>query len=108
MSAKNTMLPRQSPNPQGPPEGPQLPTASRVGGPRPLSDSSAADPSASSFSELVPKLFAKSSWSQNMAPRARARHLWLLLRAGLHDFVEKVRLSHGIFLEASFLVQLFP
>lgn len=42
-----------------------------------------------------------------MTPRARARQLWLLLRTGLHDFVEKVRLSCGFFLEDSSLVWLF-
>ncbi|XP_008569927.1 PREDICTED: WD repeat-containing protein KIAA1875-like [Galeopterus variegatus] len=41
---------------------------------------------------------------QNMNPRARARQLWLLLRTGLHDIVEKekraelrvARLTHGL------------
>ncbi|XP_040481713.1 WD repeat-containing protein 97 [Ursus maritimus] len=56
------------------------------------------------FSEPVPRLFTSSSRWQNMTPRARARQLWLLLRAGLHDFVEKekrgelcvARLTHGL------------
>lgn len=46
---------------------------------------------AESLSELVPQLFTRSSRWQNMTPRTRAHQLWLLLRAGLHDFVEKVR-----------------
>ncbi|XP_074172736.1 WD repeat-containing protein 97 isoform X2 [Rhinolophus sinicus] len=57
-----------------------------------------------SFSELVPQLFTRSSLWQNMTPRARARQLWLLLRTGLHDFVEKEKraelrmacLTHGL------------
>lgn len=108
VSARNTTLPGKSPN-QGPPEGRQLPTTSRVGGPWPLSDSaSTAGPTEPSFSELVPQLFTGSSLWQNMTPRTRARQLWLLLRTGLHDFVEKVRLSCGFFLEDSSLVWLFP
>nr|KAF6405897.1 WD repeat domain 97 [Rousettus aegyptiacus] len=58
----------------------------------------------SSFSEPAPQLFTRSSRWQNMTPRTRARQLWLLLRAGLHDFVEKekraelrvARLTHGL------------
>ncbi|XP_032704280.1 WD repeat-containing protein 97 [Lontra canadensis] len=54
--------------------------------------------------EPVPRLFTGSSWWQNQTPRARARQLWLLLRGGLHDFVEKekrselcvARLTHGL------------
>ncbi|KAF6269800.1 WD repeat domain 97 [Rhinolophus ferrumequinum] len=55
-------------------------------------------------SELVPQLFTRSSLWQNMTPRTRARQLWLLLRTGLHDFVEKEKraelrmacLTHGL------------
>ncbi|XP_057353608.1 WD repeat-containing protein 97 [Manis pentadactyla] len=58
----------------------------------------------SSFSELVPQFFASSSRWQNVTPRVRARQLWLLLRTGLHDLVEKekraelhmVHLTHGL------------
>ncbi|KAI5929504.1 WD repeat-containing protein 97 [Manis javanica] len=58
----------------------------------------------SSFSELVPQFFASSSQWQNMTLRVRARQLWLLLRTGLHDLVEKekraelhmVHLTHGL------------
>ncbi|XP_053064606.1 WD repeat-containing protein 97 isoform X2 [Acinonyx jubatus] len=57
-----------------------------------------------SFSEPVPGLFTSSLRWQNMTPRARARQLWLLLRTGLRDFVEKEkraelcvgRLTHGL------------
>ncbi|CAK7289726.1 WD repeat-containing protein 97 [Vulpes lagopus] len=57
-----------------------------------------------SFPEPAPPLFTSSSRLQNMTPRARARQLWLLLRAGLRDFVEKekrdelcvARLTHGL------------
>lgn len=55
----------------------------------------------------MPRLFTSSSWWQNQTPRARARQLWLLLRGGLHDFVEKVGLACGPCLEASFLDHLF-
>ncbi|XP_035582979.1 LOW QUALITY PROTEIN: WD repeat-containing protein 97 [Zalophus californianus] len=56
------------------------------------------------LSEPVPRLFTSSSRWQNMTPRARAHQLWLFLRAGLHDFVEKekrgercvARLTHGL------------
>ncbi|XP_032171465.1 WD repeat-containing protein 97 isoform X2 [Mustela erminea] len=56
------------------------------------------------FAEPIPRLFTSSSWWQNQTPRARARQLWLLLRGGLHDFVEKekrselcvARLTHGL------------
>lgn len=43
-----------------------------------------------------------------MTPRSRARQLWLLLRTGLRDFVEKVGLACGTCLEASFLTRFFP
>ncbi|XP_027949357.1 LOW QUALITY PROTEIN: WD repeat-containing protein 97 [Eumetopias jubatus] len=51
-----------------------------------------------------PTAFTSSSRWQNMTPRARAHQLWLFLRAGLHDFVEKekrgelcvARLTHGL------------
>ncbi|XP_029779049.1 WD repeat-containing protein 97 [Suricata suricatta] len=57
-----------------------------------------------SFSEPDSGLVTSSWQRQNMAPSARARQLWLLLRAGLHDFVEKekraelsvARLTHGL------------
>ncbi|XP_057593011.1 LOW QUALITY PROTEIN: WD repeat-containing protein 97 [Hippopotamus amphibius kiboko] len=58
----------------------------------------------SSFSEPAPRLFTSNSRWQNMTPSARARQLWLLLRAGLQTFVEKekraelraARLTHGL------------
>lgn len=102
---RSTTLPWRFPNPQqGPQEGPQLPMTSRVGGPKPHSDSTpTAAPPESSFSERVPQHFTRSSEWQNTTPRAHARHLWLLLRTGLHEFVEKVRLAQGVF-----LARLFP
>ncbi|XP_030897294.1 WD repeat-containing protein 97 [Leptonychotes weddellii] len=56
------------------------------------------------LSEPGPRLFTGSSRWQNMTPRARAHQLWLFLRAGLHDLVEKekrgelcvARLTHGL------------
>ncbi|XP_074209027.1 WD repeat-containing protein 97 [Camelus bactrianus] len=59
---------------------------------------------ASSFSEPAPRLFTSNSQWQNMSPSARARQLWLLLRTGLQNFVEKekkaelrvARLTHGL------------
>lgn len=39
-----------------------------------------------------------------MAVCSRARQLWLLLRASLQSFVEKVRLAHGVCLKASCLL----
>lgn len=39
LSTRNTRFRGQSPNPQGPPEGPWLPATSRDGGPRPHSGS---------------------------------------------------------------------
>ncbi|KAB1257801.1 WD repeat-containing protein 97 [Camelus dromedarius] len=61
-------------------------------------------PAASSFSEPAPRLFTSNSQWQNMSPSARARQLWLLLRTGLQNFVEKekkaelrvARLTHGL------------
>nr|XP_031546228.1 WD repeat-containing protein 97 [Vicugna pacos] len=58
----------------------------------------------SSFSEPAPRLFTSNSQWQNMSPSARARQLWLLLRTGLQNFVEKekkaelrvARLTHGL------------
>ncbi|XP_014652794.1 PREDICTED: WD repeat-containing protein KIAA1875 [Ceratotherium simum simum] len=58
----------------------------------------------SSFSEPVPRLLTSSSRWQNLTLRARARQLWLLLRTGLHNIVEKekraelhvARLTHGL------------
>ncbi|KAK2494974.1 hypothetical protein MC885_002942 [Smutsia gigantea] len=61
-----------------------------------------------SFSELVPQLFASSSRWQNMTPPARARQLWLLLRTGLHDLVEKVWFAQRVCLKATFLAWLLP
>ncbi|XP_075861048.1 WD repeat-containing protein 97 [Microcebus murinus] len=59
-----------------------------------------------SFTESSPPLplFTNSQWWQTKTPRAHARQLWLLLRAGLHDIVEKekraelrvARLTHGL------------
>uniref|UniRef100_A0A2K6FV54 Uncharacterized protein n=1 Tax=Propithecus coquereli TaxID=379532 RepID=A0A2K6FV54_PROCO len=54
-------------------------------------------------SQFLP-LFTSSQWWQTKTPRARARQLWLLLRTGLHDIVEKekraelrvARLTHGL------------
>ncbi|XP_045417194.1 WD repeat-containing protein 97 isoform X2 [Lemur catta] len=54
-------------------------------------------------SQFLP-LFTSSQWWQTRTPSARARQLWLLLRAGLHDIVEKekkaelhvARLTHGL------------
>ncbi|XP_064332714.1 WD repeat-containing protein 97 [Camelus dromedarius] len=59
---------------------------------------------ASSFSEPAPRLFTSNSQWQNISPSARARQLWLLLRTGLQNFVEKekkaelrvARLTHGL------------
>ncbi|XP_032272009.1 WD repeat-containing protein 97 [Phoca vitulina] len=56
------------------------------------------------LAEPGPRLFTGSSRWQNMTPRARAHQLWLFLRAGLHDLVEKekrgelrvARLTHGL------------
>lgn len=44
-----------------------------------------------SFTEPLPdsEVFTSSQQWQSMTPHARARQLWLLLRAGLHDIVEK-------------------
>uniref|UniRef100_A0A8C4LRF1 WD repeat domain 97 n=1 Tax=Equus asinus asinus TaxID=83772 RepID=A0A8C4LRF1_EQUAS len=57
-----------------------------------------------SFSEALPRLFTNPLRWQNLTLRARARQLWLLLRTGLHDVVEKekraelsvARLTHGL------------
>ncbi|XP_070488428.1 WD repeat-containing protein 97 isoform X1 [Equus przewalskii] len=57
-----------------------------------------------SFSEALPRLFINPLRWQNLTLRARARQLWLLLRIGLHDVVEKekraelsvARLTHGL------------
>nr|XP_023504976.1 WD repeat-containing protein 97 isoform X4 [Equus caballus] len=46
-----------------------------------------------SFSEALPRLFINPLRWQNLTLRARARQLWLLLRIGLHDVVEKVWLT---------------
>lgn len=43
-----------------------------------------------------------------MTLRVRARQLWLLLRTGLHDLVEKVWFAQAVCLKATFLAWLFP